>query len=228
MAAQAEYARVRIARIQAALIGAGCAAAFESGRLAEVWWSLAHRDPPAFLSYVAFTLFTGAMGASLSGISLILFERWRQLGNRLLIGSVVFWALLFGIRQADLVRVVQFPVLQGVVQRAAPLVAAIRAYDAQHHNPPPDLRDLVPEFLSAIPETGLDYSPSFKYLTMFDRGPHGKQLLEDERWSLWAWVMRPGDSLGPNGKLLYNPSGIYRERNDGRPVMRVGDWKCYL
>jgi hypothetical protein len=47
--------------------------------------------------------------------------------------------------------------------RSEPLVAAIRAYEQRHGEPPASLHALVPEFLEALPETGMPSYPAYSY-----------------------------------------------------------------
>lgn len=63
--------------------------------------------------------------------------------------------------------------LPTVERTAAPLVAALRLYTAEHGLPPVELRELVPAYLDALPETGYPPCPTFGYA----RGPR-------EHWSL--------------------------------------------
>lgn len=47
--------------------------------------------------------------------------------------------------------------------RSEPLVAAIRAYEQRHGEPPPSLHALVPEFLQVLPKTGMPSFPAYSY-----------------------------------------------------------------
>ena len=47
--------------------------------------------------------------------------------------------------------------------RSEPLVAAIRAYEQRHGEPPPSLQALVPEFLEVLPKTGMPSYPAYSY-----------------------------------------------------------------
>jgi hypothetical protein len=50
-----------------------------------------------------------------------------------------------------------------IIERGAPLVKAIQAYEADTGKPPASLQVLVPRYLVAIPTTGLDASPDYRY-----------------------------------------------------------------
>lgn len=65
--------------------------------------------------------------------------------------------------------------LPTVERTAAPLVTALRLSTAEHGLPPVELRDLVPTYLEALPETGYPLCPSFGY----ERGPR-------EHWTLYV------------------------------------------
>ena len=69
--------------------------------------------------------------------------------------------------------------IAAVIDRAAPLVRAIRAYESDAGRPPASLNALVPKYLAAVPTTGLDASPSYDYTVRPGRPP---------RWDLMVHV----------------------------------------
>ena len=103
------------------------------------------------------------------------------------------------------------------VERSRPLVSAIRAYAARHGTPPTALDDLVPEFLSAVPETGIGPSPAYQYV-------HGEEAQRrfDERWVLFV----PCSSGFLNfDRLLYYESGEYPAAFGTSAWLEpIGDW----
>ncbi len=51
------------------------------------------------------------------------------------------------------------------IENAVPLIAAIKAFDAESGAPPSDLQALVPKYIQAIPRTGISSTPSYSYST---------------------------------------------------------------
>jgi hypothetical protein len=64
-----------------------------------------------------------------------------------------------------------------VINNGAPLVRAVRTYEADHKRAPASLEALVPRYLAAIPSTGLasDVSREYRY-TVDDRPPYAWKL----------------------------------------------------
>src|SRR6185295_11567159 len=50
-----------------------------------------------------------------------------------------------------------------VIDNAAPLISAIRRYDAANGRAPTDLKALVPGYIDHIPHTGLEVGPEYIY-----------------------------------------------------------------
>jgi hypothetical protein len=53
--------------------------------------------------------------------------------------------------------------LRHAARAGAPLVEAIQRYQRDHGKPPEDLKALVPEYIPAIPRTGIWISPNYRY-----------------------------------------------------------------
>jgi len=53
--------------------------------------------------------------------------------------------------------------MRGVIQRAEPLIAALDQYHNEEGEYPDSLQDLVPKYLSEIPQAGLARCPEFHY-----------------------------------------------------------------
>lgn len=118
------------------------------------------------------------------------------------------------IRSASLLRMRQFAEL---AERTRPLTAAIRAFEHDNGGPPPSLEALVPAYIPAIPGTGLEAYPAFRYLS-------GKKAA-DQYWGN-PWVLHLDTSEGALDfdYFYYLPLQNYPERQpDGHPE-RIGDW----
>ena len=96
------------------------------------------------------------------------------------------------------------------------LVRAIQAYQAKYISPPPTLTALVPEFLTAVPQTGMLCNQAYTY-----RPGAGNRELGD--WELEV-ALYQGIYLRREA-LLYLPKGDYARRGYSAPeVRRVGGW----
>jgi hypothetical protein len=83
-----------------------------------------------------------------------------------------------------------------LAERAKPLVMAIENYHVENGKPPPTLQALVPEYIDAIPGTGMKGYPEFEYRDM-----------ASESVLMW-WNMGRvefGDSVEPNTEKFYYP-----------------------
>jgi hypothetical protein len=86
-----------------------------------------------------------------------------------------------------------------VARRGATIVAAIDAYQRDHHQPPASLSALVPRYLAAVPGTGAPAYPDFEFerhehagdqtLVWYDLGSRHGQPTE----GLWVYPDGPGD-----------------------------------
>lgn len=100
-----------------------------------------------------------------------------------------------------------------IALRGAPLVKAIKRYQAAHGAPPTTLDDLVPECLPSIPDTGAAAYPSFYFLTNTNQDRYG-----GNQWVISVDVS--SDDLSEH-TVAYYPNGKY----PGGPLdLKLGDW----
>ena len=141
----------------------------------------------------------------------------RPAAIRALIASVVVMAaLICGVRLALHIRMSAF---LGLAGRSAPLVQAIRAYETRHHTPPPDLAALVPDFLPAIPGTGIAAYSEYRYHT----GPDAARY-EGNPWVLC--INTPSGFLNWD-MFFYFPLQNYPKTGHGGSFQPIQDW-AYL
>lgn len=102
-----------------------------------------------------------------------------------------------------------------LAERSVPLVDAIHDYVAERGAPPPNLEALVPQYLDAVPSTGIGAYPDYEYLIGdAARARSGCDwMLEVPAFVLLGW-----------DTFLYFPSGEYPERAFGGWLQRMGDW----
>ena len=102
-------------------------------------------------------------------------------------------------------------------QRSQSLINAINAYERDHSAPPGSLDDLVPDYLPAVPSTGMMAYPEYQYYT----DDEAKEHYADNPWALS--VFTPGGGINFD-MMLYFPNQNYPDRGYGGGLERVGDW----
>lgn len=141
---------------------------------------------------------------------LLFVRRLRAFAGRALLASVVFTvAVAVGLPLGNWVRAAAF---QRLAERSAPLVQAIRSYEARHGGPPPDLTAMVPDFLAEVPGTGMGSAPHYEYYFGDEAADVGNP------WVLMVAV--PNGSLGDD-TFLYLPLQNYGEEVG---LERIADW----
>jgi hypothetical protein len=113
-----------------------------------------------------------------------------------------------------------------LVRQAAPLVAALRHYEADRGEPPLCLADLVPEYLSRVPATGMRAMPEFAYeryepqtggSAKADTGPTWRLAIHLPSGPIWHEALQIGTSrrFKPPDRLL------------ARDQPGLGQWQLY-
>jgi len=173
-------------------------------------WGAGAQFAVVFLPIVAIALLPG-----LVGIGIAFSRRTRLKGLALIVSSVLAVVPFpYAMRAGQHVRMSGF---DDFVERSKPLVSAIRAYEQKRGEPPAALRDLVPEFLPAVPETGIGPSPTYEYI-------HGEtaQSRFGERWML---LVGCSSGLLNWDRILYYESEDYPAAfGNSAWLERIGDW----
>ncbi|MCA9018311.1 MAG: hypothetical protein KDA77_23520, partial [Planctomycetaceae bacterium] len=102
-------------------------------------------------------------------------------------------------------------------RRSEPLIAAIKDFEREHGAPPERLDDLVPDYLSAVPDTGMRACSEYQYVT----GQLARNEFEGNPWALQ--VIPPVFGVGFD-LVLYFPKQNYPKRGYGGSLERVGEW----
>lgn len=139
----------------------------------------------------------------------------REKASKWFLSCLVFVAVT--IAAARIGQRIRMNAFASLAERSAPLVGAIKAYEQTHGEPPASLNVLVPEYLAAIPHTGMGAYPEYQYRVVTDRGR--------EDGNPWVIVV-PTHSGGINfDELFYYPRQNYpTHRWGGNGVERVRDW----
>jgi hypothetical protein len=105
--------------------------------------------------------------------------------------------------------------IKNVVEQGEPLASAINEFATRNGHPPDSLDELVPQYIAAIPSTGVGANPEFQYMV-------GKQDQFDGN----PWVLRatpPGLTFGFDC-LMYFPLQNYPATGYGGSLERIGKW----
>ncbi len=101
-----------------------------------------------------------------------------------------------------------------MAERTRPLVAAIKKFEKQKGHAPEELEELVPEFVSTLPKTGIGAYPDYHY-----------ERLKGEN-DAWELSVSCGVVILNWDEFFYRPSEKYGERYGGW-VEPVGDWAYF-
>ena len=102
-------------------------------------------------------------------------------------------------------------------ERSQPLIAAIKKYERDQGMPPERLADLVPDYLSVLPYTGMRACSEYQYET----GSHAGEEYAGNPWVLQ--VIPPVFGVGFD-EVLYFPRQNYPQRGYGGSLERIGEW----
>ncbi len=164
------------------------------------------------LSFLAgFTLLVPFLAAPVGAV-LLLFPGKRRTGGSLLVCSIVF--VITAISVARLSKPIHHRAFQALAVRSEPLVGAIHQYAKAKGHPPAALSDLVPEYLPAVPGTGLPAYPNYEYSTA------------SEEWQGNPWALYINTPSGvPNWDMfIYFPWQNYPERGYAGRLEKIRDW----
>jgi len=99
-----------------------------------------------------------------------------------------------------------------VADRSIELQKAIGKYERAHGSPPEILQQLVPEYISSVPSTGLPACPDFSYSKI------GYRMRGCWELSLRFTAPQYGD------EFVYGPSGEYMGEFDPGTFRKISDW----
>jgi len=138
---------------------------------------------------------------------------WPQLGAAAAFCGIVFVFMMLAVGAEEAIRDAAF---RSIAARGGPLVTAIKQFQAKNGAPPGGLDELVPDFIPAIPDTGIAAYPKYEYL----RKPDPAKF-EGNPWVLFVNVST--DDLMQD-LLIFDPKGNYPARPQVASARRFGDW----
>ena len=103
-----------------------------------------------------------------------------------------------------------------VAENGKPLVAAITKFERDHGYPPMELGQLQPDYLKAVPGTGLAESPHFGYEPFYNNGS----------WRVFVYTLRDGLASTPD-ELVYDPSRQTQDTNRYSAPREINGWYYY-
>jgi hypothetical protein len=107
--------------------------------------------------------------------------------------------------------------MESFAQRSQPLINAIEKYELDNSAPPRSLYDLVPDYIPAVPSTGMMAYPEFRYHV-------GDEAKEQYAYNAWALsVFTPSGGINFD-MMLYFPNRNYPQHGYGGWLEAVGDW----
>jgi len=128
--------------------------------------------------------------------------------------AVVFLAVLCGTAQQTM----RTRAFATVPTRMQPLVEAIERYEAITGHPPGDLSCLVPDYLPAIPTTGIPAYPEVRYY-------RNDSPADDDGFYGNPWSLHGNASFGLSfDSFFYLPRGKYPAQAFGGRVVPLGTW----
>lgn len=148
-------------------------------------------------------------------IGCLLFQRTRRKSFLYLLISVVFIpCCIIGIFYGKKARTMG---MESFVQRSQHLITAIKKYELDNSTPPQSLNDLVPDYIPAVPSTGMMAYPEFRYHV----GDEAKKHYADNAWALSVFTPSGGINFD---MMLYLPNRNYPQHGFGGWLEPVGDW----
>jgi hypothetical protein len=138
---------------------------------------------------------------------------WPQLAGGAIFCGIVFVITLIAFGVGETMRDAGF---KAITVRGRPLVAAIKQFQAKNGAPPGGLDELVPDFIPAIPDTGVGAYPKYEYLRQPDPVKYG-----GNPWVLFVNVSTD-DQM--QDLLIFYPNQNYPSRQQVASVRRFGDW----
>jgi hypothetical protein len=114
--------------------------------------------------------------------------------------------------------------VRNLAEHADPLVGAVSHFALETGHPPSSLQELIPQYLSAIPNTGLRGCPYFAYEAL-DGEEAGPANVSTDGWELHVHC--------PTGMInwdmfLFRPNGVYPEHAHGGRVEAIASGWAYV
>lgn len=171
-----------------------------------------------FPGMFALLIFLATPVVLLAAIGCAIVRPWRPLAIPLTLAAIVF-AVGFNM-PASAAHKYRMARIFSLAESSAPLVEAIHRFERETGAPPTALADLAPDYLPAVPGTGLSGYPAYAYVSRHD-AEYDRARWQDNDWALY--VDTPSALINWD-MFLYLPRQNYPERGFGGRLERVGAW----
>ena len=106
-----------------------------------------------------------------------------------------------------------------VADRSKPVIVALERYRVDHAEYPPELGDLVPEYVESVPSMGYGSRRELHYYRA-DTPPPTKDAKPDHLWETWVGSSPYALVVErvPGGTMIFRPTGEYEDLPRGRRV----------
>jgi hypothetical protein len=138
---------------------------------------------------------------------------WSPLAAGAIFCGIVFVITMIAFGVGETMRDAAF---KAITVRGGPLIAAIKQFQAKNGALPGRLDELVPDFIPAIPDTGVGAYPKFEYLRKPDPAKY-----DGNPWVLYVNVST--DELMQD-LLIFYPDQNYTPNRPGHLAGRFADW----
>ena len=202
--------------LRALVLGATISALINSVFIIADWWAVSAHGSSAVLWLVLILVFPLIGSLLLFPISLLLAisKRIRKRALQTTIFLLIYFVIgILSLRAGNYVRMSAF---ERLADRSALLVEAIKSYDTNEGSPPKELIDLVPKYLSEIPETGMNAYPEYEY-----QSGDGAKSYEGNPWVLIVYTPSGGINFD---MFVYFPKQNYPKHAYSSWLENIGNW----
>lgn len=149
----------------------------------------------------------------------LIFKRTRN--NSTLTTTVVALALFItGIISINISSNIRHNAFVKLANNSIELIEAIKTYEDQQDAAPESLNELVPNFISSVPHTGIGAYPEYLY-TKCTTAEEIKTVCLDNPWKLTVHTSPGGINFD---RFVYHPNQNYPEKAYGGTLQRIEDW----
>lgn len=171
-------------------------------------------DAFLFFQFFIFIPAIGCLFALVIAPFFLLIRSKQRSAAKILLGSLVFVVSSFvGLKVGHFIRMNAF---HRLAVRSVPLIDAIEGYTDKYGGPPNSLEELVPEFLTEVPTTGIKAYPRFLYFSGEEAAKY-----ESNRWALTVFTPSGGFNFD---QFIYFPNQNYPETGYGGWLQKIHDW----
>ncbi len=168
------------------------------------------------IGLLGITILSGVLGAIFRVLGLIFRlgkATWSQVGVLAMFCGICTVVLMIA---TGIGRNIENKAIRTIIVRGGPVITAIEQFQAKNGALPAGLDELVPDFIPAIPDTGVGAYPRYEYV----RNPN------PAKYDSNPWVLFVNVSAGNlmQDLLIYYPNQNYPANPVGRNVRKRGNW----